>query len=561
MNSRLVIGIDYGTDSVRAVMTDSISGDEIASSVFNYPKWADGAYCAADRNQFRQHPTDYLEGLDNVIREVLGDNAELAARVAAIGVDATSSTPCLIDSNATPLALLPQFTDNPNAMFILWKDHTAHEQAIEISDMCRHKKLPYLKYVGGSYSPECFWAKLFHVVKTDPQVANAAYTAVELCDWIPAYLTGVSSTENIRIGRGSAGQKALWAREWGGYPGIDLLGELDSKLAEFASRLDPDSYTSDRVVGTLTPSLAQKWGLSESVVISAGTIDAQACAIGAGVKQGALVASVGTSACFNAVMSVEKTVKRGIEGVSGEIEGGFIADMICYESGMSAFGDLYRWFKQLLENPTAEIIRDSELLTEQTKQQLTKQIRTSLLGRLNRQVAAITITDDLPLASEWINGRRNPFVNSAMTASITGLSLDNTAATLFYALTEATCFGARSIVNHYVANGVQVDKIVAVGGISHQSPFVMQLLADCSGLTIEVPDGKQMGALGAAVCGATAASIYPSIEKAQQAMCRHSMTVYRPREELRPILDRRYSRYKRLEHFTEESIIMQSVTE
>src|SRR5437762_4188631 len=210
-----VIGVDYGTDSVRSVLANALNGDEIASSVFYYPRWKAGLYCDPGINQFRQHPLDYIEGLESTITDCLQQaGQQVATNVKAISVDTTGSTPVAVDQTGTPLSLLPQFENDPNAMFVLWKDHTSTKEAAEFNEHAEKFGINYLQYVGGIYSSEWFWSKLLHILRVDGEVRNACYSFVEHCDWIPFLLTGGNDVHQMKRGVCSAGHKALWAEEY-----------------------------------------------------------------------------------------------------------------------------------------------------------------------------------------------------------------------------------------------------------------------------------------------------------------------------------------------------------
>ena len=207
-----VIGVDYGTDSVRSVIVNAMNGEEVASSVFAYPRWKQGLYCDPPKNQFRQHPLDYVEGLEKTIKDCVEKaGKEVAEKIVAISVDTTGSTPAAVDKTGTPLALLPSFENNPNAMFVLWKDHTATKEAAEINEKAKEFEINYLQFVGGIYSSEWFWAKLLRLLREDESVRAACYSWVEHCDWIPFLLTGGTDVKDMKRGVCSAGHKALWA--------------------------------------------------------------------------------------------------------------------------------------------------------------------------------------------------------------------------------------------------------------------------------------------------------------------------------------------------------------
>src|SRR5258706_4862682 len=240
-----VIGVDFGTDSVRSVLVNALNGEEVSFSIFYYPRWKEGKYCNASLNQFRQHPLDYIEGLETTIKDCLQKAGEkIVQHIKAISVDTTGSTPVAVNKSGTPLSLLPQFENNPHAMFVLWKDHTATKEAVEINEHAKKFDTNYLQFVGGIYSSEWFWAKLLHVLRADEPVRNACYSWTEHCDWIPFLLTGGTDVHQMKRSVCSAGHKALWAKEFGGLPPNNFFSSIDPLLNGFTSKLFTRAYCS-----------------------------------------------------------------------------------------------------------------------------------------------------------------------------------------------------------------------------------------------------------------------------------------------------------------------------
>ena len=321
-----VIGVDYGTDSVRSVIVNAQSGQEVAASVFYYPRWKQGLFCNAVENQFRQHPLDYVEGLETTIRECLEKaGADVAKNVKAISVDTTGSTPVAVDETGTPLALIPGFEENPNAMFVLWKDHTSVKEAAEINEHAEKFDTNYLKLVGGIYSSEWFWAKLLHVLREDEKVRKAMHSWVEHCDWIPFLLTGGTKASEIKRGVCSAGHKALWAEEFGGLPPEQFFSTLDPLLSGFTSKLSNKTYTSAEKAGTLSADWAQRLGLSTDVIIGIGAFDAHMGAVGGQIEPYYLSKVMGTSTCDMLVAPVEEVKGTLVNGICGQVHGSIIS--------------------------------------------------------------------------------------------------------------------------------------------------------------------------------------------------------------------------------------------
>ncbi len=296
--SNYVIGIDYGTDSVRAILIDTNSGKEIANSVHLYERWAKLNYCKPLYNQFRQHPLDHIEGLEYTIKNVLKTAGVNPKAVKGIAVDTTGSSPLPLAEDGIALALKPGFEENPNAMMVLWKDHTAIQEANEINELSENwGGINYTKYEGGIYSSEWFWAKILHIVREDEKVKNAAHTWIEHCDYITYLLSDQKDLKKFKRSRCAAGHKAMWHKEWGGLPSNEFLSKLDPYLGSLKENLYEETYTSDEIAGNLNEEWANKLGLSTDTVISVGTFDAHAGAVGAKIKENALVRVMGTSTC------------------------------------------------------------------------------------------------------------------------------------------------------------------------------------------------------------------------------------------------------------------------
>jgi L-ribulokinase len=528
--AKYVIGIDYGTDSVRSLIVNAGNGKEIAGDVFYYPRWKEGKFCIPALNQFRQHPLDYLEGLEITVRNALAQSpADVSNNVVAISVDTTGSTPVAVDKSGTPLSLLPGFGENPNAMFVLWKDHTATREADEINALARSwGGTDFTRYEGGIYSSEWFWAKVLHILRHDEKVRNAAFSWVEHCDWIPAVLTGNADPLTLKRSRCAAGHKAMWHPDFGGLPAEDFLARLDPLLRGLRSRLFNDTYTCDVKVGNLTPAWAQKLGLPVSVAVGAGAFDAHLGAVGGEIKPYYLSKVMGTSTCDMLIAPLEEVGNRLVKGICGQVDGSIIPGMMGLEAGQSAFGDIYAWFRDLLLWPVEEILAKSELVDGPTKAKLIREITDALIPELSRQAEAIPVGESGIQALDWMNGRRTPDANQALKGAIFGLNLGSDAPRIFRALVEATAFGARSIVERFISEGVRIDGVVALGGVAKKSPFVMQVVADVLNMPILVARSEQACALGTAMAAATVAGLYPTVLEAQKAMGNGYEMEYKP---------------------------------
>jgi L-ribulokinase len=519
-SKKYVIGLDYGSDSVRSVIVDTSDGTELASSVFNYPRWEEGKYCNPAINQFRQHPLDYLEGLEITIKEALFQCApSVAQNVVGLSVDTTGSTPVAVNKAGTPLSLTDEFAENPNAMFVLWKDHTSVKEADEINELARTwGGVDFTKFEGGIYSSEWFWAKLLHVIREDESVREAAYSWVEHCDWIPAILTGMTDPLKIKRSRCAAGHKAMWHEEFNGLPDADFLAQLDPLLAGLKDRLYAETYTADVPVGNLSQEWADKLGLPTSVVVGAGTFDAHAGAVGGEIEAYTLSKVMGTSTCDMLVAPADEAGDKLVKGICGQVDGSIVPGMLGLEAGQSAFGDIYAWFKKVLMWPIEELMRNSNLLNAETKEKLTTEISDGIIAKLSEEASNLPIEESRIVALDWMNGRRTPDANQSLKGAIMGLNLGSDAPRIFKALVEATCFGSKKIVDRFLEEGIPIKKVVALGGVAKKSPYVMQVMADVLNMPIKVAKSEQTPALGAAMLAATAAGIYNSVEEAKDAM-------------------------------------------
>lgn len=543
-----VIGVDYGTDSVRSVIVDAANGREIASSVFNYPRWRDGLYCKPADNQFRQHPLDYMEGLETTIKECirLAGGDTIAKAIKGISVDTTGSTPVAVDATGTPLALLPAFETNPNAMFVLWKDHTSIKEADEINQHATKFDINYLKYAGGIYSSEWFWAKLLHIIRMDSSVNEALASWVEHCDWIPFLLTGGTDVKAMKRGRCSAGHKAMWAEEFGGLPPDDFFSTLDPILTGITSKLFTDTYTADQPAGNLSAEWAERLGLATDVVVGTGAFDAHMGAVGGQIEPYFLSKVMGTSTCDILVAPSAELEGKLVKGICGQVNGSVIPGMAGLEAGQSAFGDTYAWFKNLVSWPVNNLLAQSALIDVATAEALKEELAELIIPELSRQAALLPIEESNELAIDWFNGRRTPDANQALKGVISGLNLGSDAPRVFRALAEATCFGAKSIVDRFISEGIPVKGIIGIGGVAKKSPYVMQMMADILGMPIRIHQFKHTCALGAAMFAAVVAGIYPNVEAAMQAMGGGFDESYEPSLALRDIYDKRYLQYQTL---------------
>lgn len=547
-----VIGVDFGTDSVRSVILDAENGEEIASASFSYPRWNQGLYCNADKNQFRQHPLDYIDGLERSIKECLQKaGTDVASNVKAISVDTTGSTPVAVNKSGTPLALLPGFENNPNAMFVLWKDHTSIKEAAEINAHAAKFPINYLQYVGGVYSSEWFWAKLLHILRIDRSVRDACYSWVEHCDWIPFLLTGGTDVHKMKRSVCSAGHKALWAEDYGGLPPNDFFNSLDPLLNEFTTRLFIETYTADKPAGNLAEEWALRLGLSTNVVIGVGAFDAHMGAVGGQVEPYFLSKVMGTSTCDILVAPAEEVKGILVNGICGQVDGSVIPGMIGLEAGQSAFGDIYAWFRNILLWPLNNL-KNSSIIDAFTAEKLVREQNDKIITELSSAAAKLPLNDSDELSIDWLNGRRTPDANQAVKATITGLNLGTDAPRIFKSLVEASCFGAKAIVERFVEQGIPVKGLIGMGGVAKKSAYIMQTMADVMNMPIKIHKSEQTCAAGAAMFAATAAGLYNNVQEAMSAMGQGFEKEYYPDKDKVETYQKRYLKYQKLGEFTEQ---------
>jgi len=534
---KYVIGLDYGTDSVRALLVDAQNGAEVACSVSLYKRWAEGKYCQPELSQFRQHPLDYIEGMEETVKDILSQvDREVVAHIVAITIDTTGSTPGAVDKTGTPLALLPGFEEDPDAMFVLWKDHTALQEADDINALSKHWKIDYTKYSGGLYSSEWFWSKILHITKKGGEVAKKAFSWMEHCDWMPAFLTGNSNVLTVKRSRCAAGHKAMWHEEFNGLPSKEFLGTLHPALADLRDRLYQETYTTDAAVGNLSAEWAAKLGLSTNVKIGVGAIDAHLGAVGTGIEAYSLVKVMGTSTCDMVVVPTDE-FNGLVNGICGQVDGSIIPNMLGMEAGQSAFGDVYSWFKQILEFPMKEIL--GEILS---KEEL-KKASDAILPKLSERATQIPVTENDLIALDWINGRRTPDVDLTKKGVIAGITLGTSAPHIFKALVEATAFGSKAIMDRFIEQGVNIKQVIALGGISKKSSYVMQTLANILNVPIKVATSEQACALGSAMFAAVVGGVYANIVEAQTAMSSGYDAEYLPQADKIAVYKKLYQRY------------------
>ena len=513
--STYALGLDYGTNSCRSLIVDLETGRELASQVFPYPSGERGIVTdPRDPNLARQHPADYLAGLERIVVDGLAqardaDPSFAPARVVGIGIDATGSTPLPVDPSGMPLALRPDFRENPDAMAWLWKDHTSHAEAAAITALAADQRPAYLARCGGVYSSEWFWAKILHLKRAAPEVFDAAFSFVELCDWLPGLLTGCADPRRLRRSICAAGHKALFSSTWGGLPDPAFLGALDPALAELRGRLYATAHTSDVRAGGLCDAWARRLGLPAGLAVAVGAIDAHVGAVGAGCAPGRPAKILGTSTCDLMVAPPGQPV-RDIPGVCGIVEGSVLPGCFAIEAGQAAVGDLFLWFAEQLAPDAFGTAPGARL------------------DALERAAATLAPGESGLLALDWNNGNRNLLADVRLSGLLLGQTLRTTAPEIYRALIEATAFGARMIIDRVREYGVPVEQMVACGGLAVRSPLLMQIYADVLERPLAIAASDQTCALGAAVFGAVAGGAFRDVTAAQRRLCRMRDQDYRP---------------------------------
>jgi L-ribulokinase len=506
------IGVDYGTNSCRALLVDVRDGRELASHVFAYPTGEAGIILdRSDPNLARQNPADYIDAfvacVASVVRQARRIKGFAPDQVVGIGVDTTGSTPLPVDEKGWPLAMTRKFARHPAAQAWLWKDHTSHAEAAAITEQARKSGAPYLAKCGGTYSSEWFWSKVWHCQRTAPEVFRAAHSWVEACDFIPAYVTGKLNPATMPRSICAAGHKAMFAEQWGGLPSAKYLAALDPELAELRGRLYDRAMPSDQVAGFLLEAIARQVGLPQGLPVAVGAFDAHHGAVGAGIRPGTLVKIIGTSSCDMLVAPAGVRLKD-IPGICGLVPGSIVPGMTGLEAGQSAVGDIFLWFANHLQ-PAGRSGGDA-------------------IAALSREAAQQRPGEAGLVALDWNNGNRTVLVDPLLGGLLVGQTLHTTAPEIFRALVESTAFGARTIIQRFEEYGVSVKEVVNCGGIAEKSPFLMQVYADVCNRPMRISRSAQTCALGAAIFGGVAGGAHRSTEAAQRAMTGVKPTVYRP---------------------------------
>ena len=522
------IGVDFGTNSVRGVILNLDKGEIISESVVNYPSGIDGVIIDEKNVHLaRQNPKDYHICLENLLKELIKkakrEKLFSVDKIVGIGIDTTGSTPLPVDKNLIPLCFHNEFKNNPNAMAWLWKDHTSIDEAEEITELARKIRPQYLSKIGGVYSSEWFFSKLLHLARVDKKVFDAMETFIEICDYIPALLSGIKNPKQVKRSICAAGHKAMYNEIWGGLPDDEFLEKIDSLFKGIRKKLYDKAYPSNEIAGYLCKEWSKKTGLPEGIPISVGAFDAHMGAVGAGIKEGILVKIIGTSSCDMMIYPKNKELKD-IPGICGIVPDSIVPGFYGIEAGQSAVGDIFYWFaKKFIPNFSSDPYKYFTKKSEKIKPG-----QTGLL------------------CLDWHNGNRTILVDQKLTGLIVGLTLNTRPEEVFRCLIEGTGFGGRIIIERVEEYGVKIKEIIATGGIAEKNPLIMQIYADIMNREIKISDLPQTCAVGASIFGAIVGKYFNSLEQAQERICKFSKKKYKPKSENVEIYEKLYNLYKQL---------------
>lgn len=543
VHTSYVIGIDYGSDSARAIVVDSATGAIVSRGVAYYPRWKSGLYQHPSQAIFRQHPQDYLDALEECVRTALSPlSQEQIDHIVGIGIDTTGSTPAPVDRAGVPLALKPEFQDCEDAMFHLWKDHCAQAEAEELDNLFRTGGTRDYTVHQGKYSAEWFWAKILRTVRHNPDIRREAWTWIEHCDWMIGLLTGNTDPEHMYHSACAAGHKALWHSDWNGLPEDAVLEQADPYLCLVKARYGRAPEPAMTRAGSLCPEWARRLGLKEGIAVSGSSFDAHAGAVGAGIRPGTMVCTIGTSAVDMVVAKAEALEGEDLRRFGGKAENSILPGYIGIETGQAAFGDIFAWYKRLLMWPV-----------EQAKACLPPELGETMAARMGDDMLRLLEAEaqkrdgtDFPVALDWFNGRRYPDTDDLETAAISGLSLGTDAVDLYRGIVFGAVCGLKRIVSGFLQAGIKIDDLIAVGGISQKSDYIMQLIADMVGMQLSILDADQTCAIGAAMYAAVAAGIYGDADQASEKMAARKVRTFCPNGQRKAAYEAQYQNYLRL---------------
>lgn len=539
----LVVGMDFGTSSVRVVVLDAATGHLVGSGESVFPRYESGQFCDPSVNQYRQHPEDHLGALTGATRAALaslspGDRQQIRA----IGVDTTGSSPVPVDEEGTPLSFHSEFVQDPGAMFHLWKDTTAVEAAGEIAESARdwHGQ-NFVAFSASHYSPEWFWAKALHTSRKSPRISEASHTWVEHCDWITGVLTNRSAPGQLSRSRCAAAHKAMWNSAFGGYPPRALFAEISPALAAIHDALPPMTRPAWEQAGALCSQWAERLGVPSGIPVAMGTFDAHAAAVGAGVRPGVPAKTIGTSSSDMIVADLHGLGTRPLSGIEGQAEDSILPGMAGIEAGQAAFGDMLNWFGEFLLYPI-RMAEEVGIVTCDGREQFAS----NLMNVLFEKATALPAGPMLVTAVDWFNGRRAPAGDHRVRGALAGLGLASDPPTVFVSLVEAAVFGTRRIHEGLGAQGIRIESLLTMGGVARKAPFVNQLLADALSVSVGLCESDQTSARGAAIYASVAGGLFQSVAEAQHTLAAGVVRSFQPEPNRARELNGRYERYLRL---------------
>jgi len=529
VKNKIALGIDFGSSAVRVLTLELESGKVLNSVEQAYQQGDDGVF-VSDKDSLlaRQSPADYLKSLEIALEKARTANQALnieMSAVAGIGVDATGSTPLPVTKEMKALSDSEEFKDKLNAYAWMWKDHTSHKEADEITATISKIRPQYLDKIGGAYSSEWFWAKILHCHNVDKKVYDSAYTWLELSDFIPAVLAGINDASKVKRNVCAAGHKGLYSNEWGGFPDNEFIESLHPDLLKIAKTLPKETFSIEELSGTLSKEWATKFGMTEGIPIAMGILDAHAGAVGSGIKDGSLVKIIGTSTC-DLVLGDLNTGNSNIQGVASVATESVLPNYYGIEAGQSAVGDILNWFiNNVLDN-------------KKTHQELTTHAKKLKPGESGL------------LALDWNNGNRSILSDSMLSGLILGQSLQTKDFEIYRALIEATAYGALRIIEDMERQGVVINEVVNCGGITHKNDLFMQIYADVINKPMKVAASDETVALGAALMGAYAAyktnGKEISYNELQDKSCSILEKVYTPNPDAVAVYKQLYKNYRLL---------------
>lgn len=529
------IGVDYGTLSGRALIVNNETGEELASSVYEYPHAVMDEYLPSGKklgyDWALQHPQDYIDVLTNTIPAVLKESGVNKDDVTGIGLDFTACTILPAKKDGTPLCFLEEYKDEPHAYVKLWKHHAAQAQANRLNAIAEERNEPWLKNYGGKISSEWAIPKIWQVLEEAPEIYDAADTFVEAADWVVWQLCGKENRNSC-----CAGYKEMWNKRTG-YPAKDFFKALDPRLENVvADKLSEDISPMGSKAGGLTADMAEKLGLNEGTAIAQAIIDAHVFVPAAGIAEaGKMLAIMGTSTCHMLLGNEEKQVK----GMCGVVEDGILPGFFGYEAGQSCVGDHFQWFiDNCLPASYYEEAKEKGMNIHKYLREKAEKYKPGESGLL---------------ALDWWNGNRSCLVDVDLTGMMLGMTLQTKPEEIYRALIEATAYGTRMIIETFREYGVEVNEFYAAGGIAKKDPMTMQIYADILKLPIKIAGSDQGGALGSAIFGSVAAGKenggYDSVFDAAAKLGKVLDTVYMPKAENSEIYDKLFAEYRILHDY------------